>query len=33
MPRPDVELHGPERATLEDIEAVNRLFADAFTDR
>ncbi|HEX9895384.1 MAG TPA: GNAT family N-acetyltransferase [Gemmatimonadales bacterium] len=33
MPRPDVELQGPERATLEDIEAVNRLFADAFTDR
>jgi GNAT superfamily N-acetyltransferase len=33
MPRPDLELHGPERATLEDIEAINRLFAEAFTDR
>jgi GNAT superfamily N-acetyltransferase len=33
MPRPDLDLHGPERASLEDIEAVNRLFAEAFTDR
>lgn len=33
MPLHDVELMGPERATLEDIEAVNRLFAEAFTDR
>ena len=33
MPQPEIELMGPERATLEDIEALNRLFADAFTDR
>lgn len=33
MPRPDSVLHGPEPATLGDIEALNRLFADAFTDR
>ena len=33
MPQPDIEVIGPERATLEDIEALNRLFADAFTDR
>ncbi len=33
MPRPEPTLHGPERATLADIEGLNRLFADAFTDR
>ncbi len=33
MPLPEVEIHGPERATLEDIEAINRLFAESFTDR
>jgi GNAT superfamily N-acetyltransferase len=33
MPQPEIDLLGPERATLEDIEALNRLFADAFTDR
>jgi GNAT superfamily N-acetyltransferase len=27
------ELHGPERATERDIEGLNRVFADAFTDR
>lgn len=33
MPRPEPTLHGPARATLADIEGLNRLFADAFTDR
>lgn len=33
MPRPEAGLHGPERATLGDVEPLNRLFADAFTDR
>src|SRR5512135_908557 len=33
MPRPEIEVLGPERATLGDIEAINRLFSDAFTDR
>ena len=33
MRRPDTGLHGPERATLADVEALNRLFAEAFTDR
>jgi len=33
MPQPEIEVIGPDRATLEDIEALNRLFADAFTDR
>lgn len=33
MPRPESGLHGPERATLGDIEPLNRLFAEAFTDR
>jgi GNAT superfamily N-acetyltransferase len=32
MRRPD-RLVGPGRATLEDIDGLNRLFADAFTDR
>jgi GNAT superfamily N-acetyltransferase len=30
---PEHELHGPERATERDIEGLNRVFADAFTDR
>jgi len=33
MPRPDPVLRGPDRATLGDIEPLNRLFAEAFTDR
>lgn len=33
MPRPDPWLQGPDRATLGDIEPLNRLFAEAFTDR
>jgi GNAT superfamily N-acetyltransferase len=33
MPRPDTGLAGPERATLGDVDALNRLFAEAFTDR
>lgn len=30
---PEREVHGPERAGEEDIEDLNRLFAEAFTDR
>src|SRR5713101_7415949 len=30
---PEREVHGPERATEPDIEGLNRVFADAFTDR
>lgn len=30
---PERELTGPERATERDIEGLNRVFADAFTDR
>lgn len=33
MWRPDRSVHGPDRATVRDIEPLNRLFADAFTDR
>ena len=33
MPRPENGLHGPERATLGDVESLNRVFAEAFTDR
>lgn len=33
MWRPDRTLHGPSRATAADIEALNRLFSDAFTER
>lgn len=33
MRRPDPSVAGPVRATLEDIEALNRLFTDAFTER
>ena len=32
MWRPDRTVRGPERATLADIEELNRLFSDAFTD-
>jgi len=30
---PDTRVAGPERATERDIEALNRVFAEAFTDR
>jgi GNAT superfamily N-acetyltransferase len=33
MWRPDRSVRGPERPTLRDIESLNRVFADAFTDR
>lgn len=33
MWRPDRSLRGPQRATLRDIESLNRVFAEAFTDR
>lgn len=33
MWRPDRSLRGPERATARDIEALNRVFAESFTDR
>ena len=33
MWRPDRSLRGPDRPSLRDIEALNRVFADAFTDR
>ena len=33
MPRPETGLHGPEPATLGDVESLNRVFAEAFTDR
>lgn len=33
MPRRDPALHGPEVMGAEDIEALNRLFTEAFTDR
>jgi GNAT superfamily N-acetyltransferase len=33
MWRPDRSLRGPDRPALRDIEALNRVFADAFTDR
>jgi GNAT superfamily N-acetyltransferase len=33
MWRPDRGFRGPERATLRDVEALNRVFSDAFTDR
>ena len=32
MWRPDRSLRGPERPTLRDIDPLNRVFADAFTD-
>lgn len=30
---PDRSVSGPERATVRDIEPLNRIFSDAFTDR
>ena len=33
MWRPDRSFRGPDRPTLRDIESLNRVFADAFTDR
>ncbi|HWN18933.1 MAG TPA: GNAT family N-acetyltransferase [Gemmatimonadales bacterium] len=33
MWRPDRSLRGPEQATVRDIEGLNRVFAEAFTDR
>ena len=33
MWRPDRSLRGPERATVRDIESLNQVFAEAFTDR
>ena len=33
MWRPDRSLRGPDRPSLGDIEPLNRVFADAFTDR
>jgi GNAT superfamily N-acetyltransferase len=33
MWRPDRSLRGPDRPTIRDIESLNRVFADAFTDR
>ncbi len=30
---PDRSLHGPERPTVRDVEPLNRIFSDAFTDR
>jgi GNAT superfamily N-acetyltransferase len=33
MWRPDRSVRGPDRPTIRDIESLNRVFADAFTDR
>lgn len=33
MWRPDRSVRGPHRATTRDVEALNRVFAEAFTDR
>ncbi|MFL5404168.1 MAG: GNAT family N-acetyltransferase [Gemmatimonadales bacterium] len=33
MWRPDRSIRGPDRPTIRDIESLNRVFADAFTDR
>jgi predicted N-acetyltransferase YhbS len=33
MWRPDRSVRGPHRATYRDVEALNRVFAEAFTDR
>lgn len=33
MWRPDRSLRGPHRATLRDVDSLNRVFAEAFTDR
>ena len=31
--RPELEVYGPECPTVRDIESLNRLFSDSFTDR
>ncbi len=31
--QPDREIYGPERPTVRDIEPLNRIFSEAFTDR
>jgi GNAT superfamily N-acetyltransferase len=33
MWRPDRSIRGPERATVRDVDPLNRVFAEAFTDR
>lgn len=33
MWRPDRSVHGPDRASARDVEPLNRLFTEAFTDR
>ncbi len=33
MWRPDRTPQGPERATLQDVDALNRIFSESFTDR
>ena len=33
MWRPDRSVRGPERASLRDVDPLNRVFAEAFTDR
>ncbi len=33
MSRPDVSIRGPEQATARDIDELNRVFSEAFTDR
>ncbi len=33
MWRPDRSVRGPEHATLRDVDPLNRVFAEAFTDR
>ncbi|HEX2451736.1 MAG TPA: GNAT family N-acetyltransferase [Gemmatimonadales bacterium] len=33
MWRPDRSVRGPDRATMRDVDALNRVFAEAFTDR
>jgi hypothetical protein len=33
MWRPERGLRGPERATLRDVDALNRVFSESFTDR
>src|SRR5687768_2883973 len=33
MWRPDRSVRGPDRATLRDIDSLNRVFTEAFTDR
>ncbi len=33
MWRPDRSVRGPERATIRDIDSLNRVFTEAFTDR